>query len=348
MRERDFFIEQLALLVSSGMPLLSGLDVLSHEVRSRRMRRVLAFLRRRIDEGSPMHRALEEVSLFPQSVVQLIKIGEVSGRLKENMRIAALQQERDRVFQSKIRGALVYPAVVACVAVIVSGGIAWFIFPKLATVFEQLRIELPPLTKLFIACASFLSAYGTIITPVVGVFVFAIVYFLAIHPRTRLVGKTIAHSLPGIGRLLQEIEIARCGYLLGTLLCAGIPIVPALDSLEQSTELPRYRRLYAHLKKNIDEGLSFKKSFAAYQHSINRLLPLSIQHLIVVGEESGSLAECFLTISARYDSQSEMTSKNVTTIMEPLLLLIVWIGVIFVALAVILPIYSIVGGLDIQ
>jgi type II secretory pathway component PulF len=144
---------------------------------------------------------------------------------------------------------------------------------------------------------------------------------------------------------MMEVEVARFGYLLGTLLEAGIPITKAIDSLIGASDSIRYKKFYIHMKDSIEMGNSFQKTFASYKN-INKLIPQPMQQLVFSGEQSGNLTKTLIKIGQVLEEKSDTTTKNLTIIMEPILLVIVWAGVVSVAFAVILPIYSLVGGIN--
>lgn len=149
--------------------------------------------------------------------------------------------------------------------------------------------------------------------------------------------------MPGIKQLVKEIELTRFGYLLGILLSAGLSITNALDSLISATEIAQYKKFYLHLRNSIEDGNSFQKSFASFK-DINRLIPISIQQLVITGEQSATLSATLLKIGQTFETKTDITTKNLSIILEPVLLVIVWLGVVTVAFAVILPIYSLIGG----
>jgi type II secretory pathway component PulF len=143
----------------------------------------------------------------------------------------------------------------------------------------------------------------------------------------------------------MEVEVARFGYLLGTLLEAGLTVTRAIESLAGASDVIRYKKFYLALRESIDMGNSFQKSFEAYKN-IDALIPQPIQQLIISGEQSGNLNKTLIKVGQVLEAKSDTTTKNLTIIMEPILLVIVWAGVVSVAFAVILPIYSLVGGLN--
>ncbi len=344
-KEREYLVENLSMLVGSGMGIPFALESIKSEMRSRRMKNVLASILESVDAGVPFWRALESVKIFPPYMVSLIRTGEESGNLSENLKVVALQDQKERQFRSKIRSAMMYPIFVLGLTMFVGIGIAWFILPRLAIVFSQLKLELPLVTRMLILTGEFLGEYGAIAVPLFLVFVGVIVYLVFIFQKTKFIGQTMLFYVPGAKGLIQEVELARFGYLLGSLLGAGLPVVNALDSLYQATTFPMYKKMYAHIRDSIEEGNSFQKSFKSYD-GVKKLVPSPIQQMIVAGEQSGNLSKILIKIGETFEIKTEDSTKNLAVILEPVLLIIVWLGVVAVALAVILPIYSLIGGFN--
>ena len=346
-KERDYFVENLSMLISGGMPIIGALDSITTELRSRRMKNVIAAIKSDIESGSPLWRTLAKSNLFPEHAVSLIRLGEESGKLIENLKVVAIEQEKERVFKSKIRSAMMYPVFVLSLTVIIGMGIAWFILPKLSIVFSQLKIELPLITKVLIGTGTFLGDHGQYAVPAAVTAMAILFFFIFSFSKTKFIGQFILFSSPGIKGLIKEVEVARFGYLLGTLLEAGLPITHALDSLASATEITQYKKLYLHLRDSVEDGNSLQKSFVTFERT-NRLVPVPIQQLIVAGEQSGTLSGSLLKIGQTFETKADTSTKNLTIILEPILLVIVWLGVVAVALAVILPIYSLIGGFKTQ
>lgn len=343
--EKDYFIENLGMLLASGMDILLALDGIKKEMRSKRMKAVIDDLKEDIDAGSTLSKALDKTGLLPKHVISLIRIGEEAGRLTENLKVIVASQQKERVFRSKIRSAMMYPVLVLFLTAVIGVGIAWFILPRLSGVFSQLRLELPFITKMLIAVGNFLGKYGLIVIPLFLLFIASAVYFVFIFSKTKHIGQSLLFFVPAIKRLIRELELARAGFILGTLLVAGLPIIEALESLSQATTFHAYQKLYVYIKNNVEDGSSFQKCFATYSKT-RKLIPTPIQQMIVAGEQSGRLSETLIKIGEMFESKTETTTKNLTVILEPILLVIVWLGVVGVALAVILPIYSLIGGLN--
>jgi len=343
--ERNYFVDNLTMLLASGMDIVVALDAIRQGLRSNRMKKVIDFLKIELDKGATISEALAKTNLLPPHVISLIRIGEESGRLPENLKVVVLQQEKDRLFKSRIRSAMMYPTLVLIIAVVVGIGVAWFVLPKLTTVFTTMNLALPTPTKILLAIGNLLSKKGIIIVPS-ALFIFGILFYLTFfHPKTKVVGQFLISHLPIIKNVIAEIEIARFGFILGTLIESGMPIAECLSSLEQAMNYPGYRALARHLRENIVEGKSFEESFKLYPKS-KKYLPVTLQQMISFAERSGKLGKTLLSIGAMYETKNEISTKNLSVILEPLLLVVVWLAVIGIALAVIMPIYNLLGGVS--
>lgn len=345
-RDLEFFYENLSPLVESGIPVVDALDSIRKGVRSRAMRKILAYIIESVGSGSPLWKTLEEARVFDSNVITLVRIGEETGKLPENLQIAALEENKRRIFSSKVRSAMMYPVFVLAVAVLISVLLAWFILPRLVTVFEGLDVDVPLITQLLIDAGVFLKAYGAYAVPLGIGGLLLVLYLVFGFSKTKFIGHSIMFVTPGVRRLIIEIELSRMGYLLGYLLEAGVPITQSLESMESASDFYFYRALYRSLRRDIADGYSIRQALARYSKT-DRLVPPPLQQMIISGEESGTLAETLKRIGGMYEKKVSSTTKNLTTILEPLLLVLVWLGVVAVALAIILPIYSLVGGFNI-
>jgi len=343
--ERNYFVDNLTMLLASGMDIVFALNAIREGLRSNRMKRVIDFLKAELDKGATISEALAKTNLLPPHVISLIRIGEESGRLPENLRVVVIQQEKDRLFKSRIRSAMMYPVLVLIIAVVVGIGVAWFVLPKLTTVFTTMNLALPAPTRILLAVGNLLSKKGVVIVPSALLVFAALFYFTFLHPKTKVAGQFLISHLPIIKNVIAEIEIARFGFILGTLIESGMPIADCLSSLEQAMNYPGYRDLSKHLRESIVEGKSFEESFRLYPKS-KKYLPITLQQMISFAERSGKLGKTLINIGATYEAKNEISTKNLSVILEPLLLVVVWLAVIGIALAVIMPIYNLLGGVS--
>lgn len=341
--EKDFFLENLAMLVGAGITIPQALSAIKIEVKSERMREVIEKLLLDIDAGSTLWKAVDKVNIFGSQVISLIKLGELTGKLSENQKVLAIQQQKQREFRARIQSAMAYPLFVFSLTFIVGLVVTWFVLPRLAQVFSSLRIKLPLITKVLISFGTFMGNYGFIFVPFTVTALSLAIYFIFAYKKTKFIGQFLLLNIPVIGKLTKEVELSRFGYTLGTLLSAGLPMLEALDSLEDSSGLFAYKKLYRHFRSTIEEGLSFQKSFAKYA-STGSLVSMPVQQMIIAGEKSGNLPETLHKIGEIYETKTDTTSKNLSVLLEPILLVIVWFGVFGVAVSVILPIYSMLGS----
>ncbi|HSX33337.1 MAG TPA: type II secretion system F family protein [Candidatus Saccharimonadales bacterium] len=344
-KEREYFAENMALLLKSAVPIGEALQSLANTAHSAAMKQGLAQMQADIEVGYSLADAMERSGMVSSQTLALVRLGEDSGHLVENLQLAAQQEEKRHTFRSKVRSALIYPSFVLGLTVIVGLGVAWFLLPRLSATFSQLHVHLPAISRFMIGSGKFLKAHGIVAVPSFFAACGLIGYMLFVYPKTKPIGQRLLLLTPGIGKLMHEVEVAQFGYLLGTLLDAGLPVTKAIRLLAKASNLFIYQDFYNYLAKSLDDGYGFKESLGHYPRSA-KLLPAAVQQMIIAGEHSGSLPEVLLTIGRTYEQKSDITTSNLEAIIEPILLVIVWIGVMMVAVAVIVPIYSLVGGLN--
>jgi type IV pilus assembly protein PilC len=344
-KDREYLTTNLAQLLKAAVPIGEALQSLAETTKSKQFKRALQQMQQDIDDGLPLWKALDRSGVMSAETLALVRLGEEAGNMVENLEVAAKQEEKQRLFRAKVRSALLYPVFVLTLTAFVGLGVAWFLLPKLSVTFGQLHVQLPAISRIFINLGLFLKRDGIWAVPGCIMLILAGIYVLFAAPKTKHIGNTLLFHVPGIGRLLYEIETARFGYLLGTLLTAGLSVTQALELLEQSTDSRRYRRFYAYLGQSFEEGYGFKASFQKYK-STARFLPPSVQQMIIAGERSGTLPQTLLTVGTTYEAKADISTQNLEVILEPILLVIVALGVLGVAIAVILPIYKLVGGLQ--
>ncbi len=343
--EKNFIIENLSMMLGAGLSVPASFESILKGIKNKKLIQIIKRVILDLDEGSSLYFALAKTPLLAPYALSLIKIGEESGRLIGNLQAVAIQQQREDVLNSKLRSAMIYPVLVLSITLVVGLGVAWFILPKLGKTFENLKLQLPLITRILIEGANILSHQGFWLVPVLVIVLGTIIYFVFYDHRTNRFGQWILCTLPMTKRLIVNLELSRLGYIAGGLLSAGIPIQETIRLLGESTRIYRYKKFYTHVVDGFELGNSFKKSFAQYPH-IDTIIPSPIQQIIISGEQSGKLSQSLMLIANRFEQKTEESIKNLPVILEPIFLIIVWVGVLGVALAVILPIYSLVGNLN--
>ncbi len=344
-KDRAYFIENLSILISSNVNISEALTIIYEGLKSEGFKKKILVIKKKVDSGSSFWQSLEELKIFSSRDISLIKIGESSGNLAKNLIILSNQYQKEKFFKSKVFSALMYPSIVLFLVIVIAIAMSWFLLPRLALIFSQLDIELPIMTKILIDFGFFIQNYGSIFFPVLISLVIFIFYFIFFNKSTKHLGQSFLFNFFITKKLILEAELGRFGFFLGTLLGSGFSIIESLKTLEDSTNYHYYKRIYSHLNEKISEGQSIKNALMSYK-KIDKYIPLPILQIIYVSEKSGKLSESLLRIGEKYEEKLELTTKNLTIALEPILLIIVWLGVLFLALAIIMPVYNLIGQIN--
>jgi type II secretory pathway component PulF len=232
-----------------------------------------------------------------------------------------------------------YPGIVLFLAVIIAFVSAWVVLPKLVTIFKTTNAVLPLSTRILIYIGDFLSHYGAIVIPSLLLFLILFVYFIFFYKKTKFIGDAILFSIPGVNNLIIGVELARFGYIFGVLLQAGFQVNEALESVKRGTSYRRYVKFYDHLQKSILQGDSFKTAFSTFPNT-EKYIPIPIQQLFLASEKSGRLSETSIKVGVIFEEKTEAMSRDLSTVLEPIVLIIVGLIVAFVIFAIMGPIYG--------
>ena len=342
-KQRVMMIQSMSMMMNAGLPLIDTLDTLEREMRNKTSKKVLRGIGGAVNSGTPLWRAMDDQYLFTPYEIALVRIGEEAGSLAQNLEYLSLQQEKDHALKAKVRMAMIYPSIVMVLMFIIVMGLGLFVLPNLIQVLLSLDAELPATTRVVIFVTNIFSEYGMIFVPsLAGGFV--LLALLAKYTRFRTVAQWFVFKIPGIGSLARNATIARFGVILGGLLRAGVSLTEALSSLEDVTHIVAYKRFYGRLLEHITMGDSFAVSFKTMKGS-SRLLPISVQQLVITGEKSGTLSETLLKIADIYEKKAAETAEKLPVILEPMLLLFIGGLVGTIAFSIITPIYGVVGNI---
>ena len=338
-KESDFFLENLSLLMHSALPVREAVSTLKDEIHGKKMLKAITIIENEIDAGSKMSDALGKSGLLSERFVSLLRLGEETGELEKQLTLVVEEQKKEHRLTSKVRGALIYPAIVLTVTFFVGIFTMWYIFPRLTSVFASSGGTLPVSTRVIISIGNFLTSCGIIVVPLGTVAMALAVYFLFIYKQTRFIGETFLMRLSISRTLVQDIELARFGYVMGSLLAAGITLPQALASMQDSTSFQLYKKFYAKILQDVTEGTSLYKSIEKYPGA-HRFIPSYLSRLISAGEMSGSLSSTLLNIGTTYEEKTDNMAQNLSVLLEPIIMVVVGLIVGFLAIAIISPIYG--------
>ena len=328
--------KNLGAMLTAGLSLSRALSVLERQSRNKHLREVIADLSSRVTKGSTFHEALSEhPHVFSKLFVAMMKAGEESGGLAEALKVVAMQMERSLELTRKIKGAMIYPAIVVGAIVVVTILMLIFVVPTLTATFEQLGVKLPLATKIIVTLSNFLANNVFLVLFLLVVMVVGGVFFA----RSR-VGKAVilrtALFLPVIGELVRETFAARTARTLSSLLSAGVPMLTALTISEEVVDAPLFARVVTEAAARVKKGDSLSAAFIEHP----KLYPLMMSDMVSVGEETGKLADMLQQVAEFYESDVSQRTKDLSTIIEPVLMLFIGTMVGVFAVAMIGPIYS--------
>ena len=333
------FTKYLSVLLNSGLPIDEALDILQQQAKGD-FKIILDSLMNAVRTGKTLADGLAEYPrTFSAVYVNLIRAGEASGSLQKNLDQLSLQLQKEHELSSKIRGAMMYPAVILSAGVVISIGIFVFILPAISGIFVSLHVELPLATRIMLWISTTLTDHGLVILPSAAVIGFVFSRILGLR-----VVKPFTHAvilrIPVIGTLSLKTNLARFTRLMGTLLLSGIAIQNALEISETVLKNVRYRALFQKVREEVMHG----KTISSQLEAAPRLVPPMALRLIRVGEETGTLGEMFTYLANFYEVEVDDSTRNLPALLEPLLIMAIGALVAGLALAILTPIYKIVGS----
>lgn len=328
------FTRQLATMVDAGLPLATGLTILK-EQNNPAMAEVVTNLLRDVEGGLPFSKALEkQPDVFNRIYAQLVRAGEVGGVLDVVLDKLAENLEKDKEFRGKTRGAMIYPMIVLAAMVVVGIVMMIFVIPKLSDMYKDFGAELPLPTVILMSVAGFMARFWWLL----GVGALGAGAAFRGWNKTKEGQRKIDEFLfkiPIFGSLRQKIILTNFARTLSLLLNAGVPLLDSLTIVTESMDSILYREAMADVAKKVEKGVSISRAISIYT-----LFPVILHQMLAVGEETGKLDEVLMKLSAYFESESEQAVKNLTAAMEPLIMVVLGVGVGAMVIAIIMPIYS--------
>lgn len=343
--ERQEFFESLSLLVRGNLSVIDAIASLKLEAKSKKFKVALQQVEDELAGGSSLSNALTSAKILTPETVSLIRLGEETGRLSEQLSAIVETSKRSNAFKAEIQSALLYPGFVLGLVLIVGTVMVWYVFPKFIVLFSNVGGKLPLPTRIIIGLGEFFNRYGIVVVPLFFAVLAVAAYLLFVYQKTKIAGDRLLLALPITGPLFRNMELTRMSYSLGSQLSAGISLPEAFVSLEHSTYLIPFRDLYDRISQRVLEGEPLSKAMEG-EDAGHDYLPLHIIRLIASAERSGTLSETFRTLSATYDEKASGVAKNFSALLEPVVISVVGLLVGLVALGVLGPIYGLIGTIN--
>lgn len=334
--EKVIVTRNLAAMLEAGLTTSRALSVMEKQSKNKRLKSVLRAIVADVERGSPLSLALSKFTdVFSPLLISMVRAGEESGKLAEGLRVVSLQMEKASMLKKKIRGAMLYPSVVLSAMVVIGIIMLIYVVPTLSQTFAELGGELPPTTKFVISLSNALAA-----NPILSFAVLVLVAAIAATALRTSGGRKMVDALmlktPLIRGIVMETNAARTTRTLSSLLSAGVDMVIAISITREVLQNGYYQRVMAEAEKAVVEGGTLSDTFERYPS----LYPPLVSEMVAVGEETGRLSPLLKETAEFYEEAVEQQTKDLSTIIEPFLMLVIGSAVGFFAISMIAPIYS--------
>lgn len=344
LHEKELFIKRLGYLLKAGVPILQSLAMVQEQTRSGLQKKIIDSLVESVKNGKALHIGLLSFrKIFGDFVINVVRIGEETGRLPQNLEYLAEELKKRRLLKRKIVSAFVYPAFIAFVTLIVTVFLIVFIFPKILPILSSLNVPLPFTTRALIWLSHFLGSYWFYVILAV-IFLIIITSLLLRIKKVSLFINRIIPSVPVIGKLLQYYQIANVCRTLGVLLQSGVALIESLKITAETTPNPVYRQALERLEADVLTGKKISTQFRNFP----RYFPVLIPQMLTIGEATGKLSESFFYLAEFYETELDEMTKNLSNVLEPILMIFMGVIVGTVVISIITPIYGITQHLNVR
>lgn len=340
-KDRIMFTRQMATLIGAGLPLATSLRTVAEQTQGKAMKNVIEEILAKVESGKSLFDAFSEYpEIFNGVYLALIKAGETSGTLDLALKRLADQEEKDAAMLSKIRGALVYPAIILVVIIAVLAFMMVMVVPQVKGLYEDMGKELPGLTKFLVGMSDFFAQFWWLVLIVLGVTIGVCYYLVKKTPAGRKTADAFKLTVPIFGGLFKKLYVSRFARTTEMMLATGVPM---LDSVKIATDATNNTVVEAEYSKAL-EIIKSGKPLSESLRDVNYMLPL-VPQMASIGEESGKIDEMVGKAAAVYENELDEQINNISTMIEPVLMVIM-AGLIGVVVGgTLMPIYSLVSSI---
>lgn len=332
----------LGSMLTAGLTVIRALTVIERQTNNPKLKGVTKRIVERISQGDQFNQALAEFpAVFDDLYIAMVKAGEESGSLAESLKTLSVQMERSSNLKKKIKGAMIYPSIVITVMFIIGILMMIYVMPQITGVFKGMKKELPITTKVLIGTSDFMVAHTVLVLGGIALVIVGAMYFLR-SKIGKIATSWLVVRLPVIGTMAKEANSARTARTLSSLLQSGVDVMRSIEITEEVLQNVFYKKVLREALTRVEKGTALSETFIEHKN----LYPILVGEMILVGEETGQIAGMLGELANYYEAEVERKTKDLSTIIEPLLMVVIGGGVGFFALALIAPIYSISDGLN--
>jgi type IV pilus assembly protein PilC len=338
--DKVLFAKNLAKMIDAGLPLTRALAILQRQVKGP-FKKIIGELNDSLAKGNTLSDSMKNYpSVFSTLFISMIRAGEESGNLSISLQNVGQQMEKSYQLTRKIRGALMYPMVIICLMVVIAALMMIYMVPTLTATFVGLGIKLPLSTRIIIFISNFLKSYIIFVLLGLLVLVSAFTMFLRTKKGQRMLDFVLLKS-PLISETVKQINAARTSRTLSSLLSSGVDIVVAIGVTKDVIQNSYYKGILDEVQNTIQKGDPISQVFSKH----NDLYPSFVGEMVSVGEETGKIGEMLLSVAVFYEDEVDQKTKDMSSVIEPVLMIIIGVAVGFFALSMLGPTYSLADAL---
>jgi type IV pilus assembly protein PilC len=339
--DKIIFARNLAGMLEAGLPLSRALEVMEKQSKNKTLKEIFKKLDKAISEGKTFDQALADYpKVFNTLFISMVKAGEESGNLTGSLKEISSQMEKTYAIQKKIKGALIYPSIIICLMVVIGILMLIFVVPSLTATFKDLNTDLPATTKFIIWSSDFFKNHYILAIVGIMTIVFGFIGFKK-TPRGKQIFDTLSLKLPVVGTIIKESNSARTARTLSSLLSSGVDLVLSAEITKDVIQNTSYKKVLEEAKERIEKGKPLSELFLENE----KLYPVFVGEMISVGEETGQLSNMLIGVATFYENEVEQKTKDMSTIIEPFLMVFIGISVGFFAVSMISPMYSVMNNI---
>lgn len=339
LKERIIFTEQLAVMLNAGITLLQALKSLEEEAQNKKSKKLFGALAVELEGGTPFSKILEKYpESFSEVYSHMVKSAEKSGNLADILLKLTDQQRKEYDLKGKVKGALIYPAVVSVLLVGVITLVITFVIPRLSSLFTETGTALPVSTRIVLALSNFMTTKWYVLIIIIGGVIFGLKAANKTYKGRRILD-SIKLKVPIIGGFTSKAIIARFAQTFSFLSQAGVPVLEIFETLKGVMGNSIYADEIERMSREVENGTPLSTSIRKSKH-----FPAMVGQLVKVGEQSGDLAGMFKVLGNFFEKEVDTMAKNLSTLLEPIIMIIMGVVIGFILIAVLQPIYGLINA----
>jgi len=336
LKDKMMFARHLGVMLSSGLSIPRSLNVIASQTKSKKFKMALSRIEEDIKMGTTLADSLEKAGVFDDLSVNMIRVGEVGGNLEEVLKLLADQLEKEHNLLSKVRGAMYYPSVILLVMFGIGIAMMTYVVPQLTSIFSDVNASIPASTKMIINSSNFMASHKLLVLfSIIGIFAAFFIFFKT--KAGKITASFIFLKTPVIKNVVVKVNNARFARIYSSLIKSGVPVVESLKIISETLTNRYYQEAFQKVGGEVQKGKPLHNELASFP----KLFPVLVIQMVEVGEETGKTVDVLGDLAHFYEEEIDQVTKNLSSIIEPVLMVIIGSAVGFFAISMMMPMYSI-------